>query len=59
MALLSESDRDVIIKRDYYQMKHRDIALQLGIDESAAQNRYHRAMIRLRGHLRPFVGDGA
>jgi RNA polymerase sigma-70 factor (ECF subfamily) len=43
--------RAVIVLRDIYDLSHDDIAAELGISESAAKVRLHRARRRLRGDL--------
>ena len=48
IAELSEDDRAVIILRDIEGLSTRDTATVLGISESAAKVRLHRAHARLR-----------
>ncbi|MFV0258960.1 MAG: RNA polymerase sigma factor [Acidimicrobiales bacterium] len=48
--------RSVVVLRDIYDLPHEAIAEQLGISESAAKVRLHRARKRLRERLYP-LGD--
>ena len=48
---LPEKLRSVIVLRDIYDQSHDAIARQLGISESAAKVRLHRARQKLREHL--------
>jgi RNA polymerase sigma-70 factor (ECF subfamily) len=48
--------RAVVVLRDIYDLSHQTIAEQLGISESAAKVRLHRARKRLRERLYP-LGD--
>ncbi len=50
--------RAVVVLRDIYDLPHEDIAAELGITESAAKVRLHRARKRLRERLYPLAGDG-
>lgn len=43
--------RAVVVLRDVYDLSHEDIAAELGISESAAKVRLHRARHKLRDHL--------
>ena len=43
--------RSVVILRDVYDLPHETIAAELGISESAAKVRLHRARNRLRDQL--------
>jgi RNA polymerase sigma-70 factor, ECF subfamily len=43
--------RAVVVLRDVYDLSHEDIAAELGISESAAKVRLHRARHKLRVHL--------
>ena len=43
----------VVVLRDIYDLPHEDIATELGISESAAKVRLHRARKRLREKLYP------
>jgi len=45
--------RLVVVLRDVYDMSHRDIAKELGISQTAAKVRLHRARRRLRERLFP------
>lgn len=49
--------RTVIVLRDIYDLPHEAIADELGISESAAKVRLHRARKRLREHLYPLSED--
>ncbi len=49
--------RSVIVLRDIYDLPHEAIAAELGISESAAKVRLHRARKRLRERLYPLHGD--
>jgi RNA polymerase sigma-70 factor (ECF subfamily) len=50
--------RAVVVLRDLYDLNHGEIAEQLGISESAAKVRLHRARRRLRSQVFPLAGDG-
>jgi RNA polymerase sigma-70 factor (ECF subfamily) len=50
--------RAVVVLRDIYDLPHEAIAAELGISESAAKVRLHRARRKLRERLYPLVGDG-
>jgi RNA polymerase sigma-70 factor (ECF subfamily) len=61
---LSEALRDlppklraVIVLRDIYDLPHEDIAAELGISESAAKVRLHRARRKLRERVFPLRGE--
>jgi RNA polymerase sigma-70 factor (ECF subfamily) len=45
--------RAVVVLRDIYDLRHEDIAAELGITETAAKVRLHRARARLRERLFP------
>src|SRR5215207_626535 len=45
--------RSVVVLRDVYDLSHESIAAELGISESAAKVRLHRARHKLREHLFP------
>ena len=45
--------RAVVVLRDIYDMPHEEIAANLGISESAAKVRLHRARRKLREHVFP------
>jgi RNA polymerase sigma-70 factor (ECF subfamily) len=47
----------VVVLRDIYDLPHESIAAELGISESAAKVRLHRARRRLREHLFPLPGE--
>jgi RNA polymerase sigma-70 factor (ECF subfamily) len=49
--------RAVVVLRDIYDLSHAEIAEQLGISESAAKVRLHRARRRLRTQVFPLAGD--
>ena len=49
--------RAVVVLRDIYDLPHEAIAAELGISESAAKVRLHRARRKLRERLYPLVGD--
>jgi len=50
--------RAVVVLRDMYDLNHAEIAEQLGISESAAKVRLHRARRRLRTVVFPLPGEG-
>ena len=49
--------RSVIVLRDIYDLPHEAIASELGITESAAKVRLHRARRKLREQLFPLPGE--
>lgn len=49
--------RAVVVLRDVYDLPHEDIAAELGISETAAKVRLHRARKQLRERLFPMRGD--
>lgn len=51
--------RAVVVLRDVYDLPHEAIAAELGISESAAKVRLHRARRQLRGELFPLPGEEA
>jgi RNA polymerase sigma-70 factor, ECF subfamily len=51
--------RAVVVLRDIYDLPHEAIAAELGISESAAKVRLHRARRKLRELLYPLAGDRA
>jgi RNA polymerase sigma-70 factor, ECF subfamily len=51
--------RSVIVLRDVYDLPHEAIATELGISESAAKVRLHRARRQLRERLFPLPGEEA
>jgi RNA polymerase sigma-70 factor (ECF subfamily) len=51
--------RAVVVLRDVYDLSHEAIAAELGISESAAKVRLHRARKKLREHLFPMPGEPA
>ncbi len=51
--------RAVVVLRDIYDLNHAEIADQLGISESAAKVRLHRARRKLRTQLFPLPGEEA
>ena len=50
--------RAVVVLRDVYDLPHEAIAAELGISESAAKVRLHRARKKLRENLFPLRGQG-
>ena len=56
---LPEAMRMVIVLRDVYDLPHEAIAKELGISQTAAKVRLHRARRRLREQLFPPVGAAA
>jgi RNA polymerase sigma-70 factor (ECF subfamily) len=53
LADLSPSLRAVVVLRDVYDLPHGDIARELGISETAAKVRLHRARLQLKERLFP------
>jgi RNA polymerase sigma-70 factor (ECF subfamily) len=53
---LEELDREVLALRHFEQLSNAEIALVLGIQESAASKRYIRALERLKDQLRKLPG---
>lgn len=51
--------RAVVVLRDVYELPHEAIAEELGISETAAKVRLHRARHRLRGELFPELDEVA
>jgi RNA polymerase sigma-70 factor (ECF subfamily) len=49
--------RAVVVLRDIYDLPHESIAAELGISESAAKVRLHRARRKLRERLFPLPGE--
>lgn len=49
--------RAVVVLRDIYELNHAEIADQLGISESAAKVRLHRARRKLRTQVFPLPGE--
>jgi RNA polymerase sigma-70 factor (ECF subfamily) len=49
--------RAVVVLRDIYDLSHAEIADELGISESAAKVRLHRARRRLRTQVFPLAGE--
>lgn len=49
--------RSVVVLRDVYDLSHEAIAVELGISESAAKVRLHRARRQLRERLFPLPGE--
>ncbi len=58
LAQLPPRLRAVVILRDIYDLPHESIAAELGISESAAKVRLHRARKKLREDLFPLPTDG-
>jgi len=62
LAELSPKLRAVVVLRDVYELPHEDIAAELGISETAAKVRLHRARRQLKERLYPrrdTADDGA
>ncbi|CAN5824114.1 RNA polymerase sigma factor RpoE [soil metagenome] len=57
LAELPPRLRAVIVLRDIYDLPHEAIATELGITETAAKVRLHRARARLRERLYPLPGE--
>jgi RNA polymerase sigma-70 factor, ECF subfamily len=57
LAELPPRLRSVVVLRDIYDLPHESIAAELGISESAAKVRLHRARRKLRDQLFPARGD--
>ena len=57
LAALPHRLRAVVVLRDVYDLPHEAIAAQLGISESAAKVRLHRARRKLREQLYPLGPD--
>jgi RNA polymerase sigma-70 factor (ECF subfamily) len=57
LAELPEKLRLVVVLRDVYDLPHEAIAQELGITETAAKVRLHRARKKLRAVLFPQLGD--
>lgn len=51
MAQLRDRDRDAIVLRYFQNRSLREVGAALGVDESAAQKRVSRALIRLQGYF--------
>ena len=56
---LSPKLRAVVLLRDVYELPHEDIAAELGISQTAAKVRLHRARIQLKERLFPTRSDAA
>jgi RNA polymerase sigma-70 factor (ECF subfamily) len=56
LAELPDQMRMVVVLRDVYDLPHEDIARELGISQTAAKVRLHRARRRLREQLFPQAG---
>lgn len=59
IAQLPPRLRAVVVLRDIYDLSHGEIAQQLGISESAAKVRLHRARRKLRIQVFPLPGETA
>lgn len=59
VAALPPRLRAVVVLRDIYDMSHAEVAEELGISESAAKVRLHRARRRLRSEVFPLKIEGA
>jgi RNA polymerase sigma-70 factor (ECF subfamily) len=57
LAELPPRLRSVVVLRDIYDLPHEAIAAELGISESAAKVRLHRARRKLRAQVFPGRGD--
>ena len=57
VALLPPKLRAVVVLRDMYDLPHEQIAQELGISETAAKVRLHRARRQLREKLFPLRGE--
>ena len=57
LATLPPKLRAVVVLRDVYDLPHEAIAAELGISESAAKVRLHRARRKLRETLYPLRGE--
>lgn len=57
LAQLSPKLRAVVLLRDVYELPHEDIAAELGISETAAKVRLHRARLQLKELLFPRPGE--
>ena len=57
IAQLPPRLRAVVVLRDIYDLSHAEIADELGISESAAKVRLHRARRRLRTQVFPLAGE--
>lgn len=57
IAQLPPRLRAVVVLRDIYDLSHAEIAEHLGISESAAKVRLHRARRRLRTQVFPLAGE--
>lgn len=57
LAELPPRLRAVVVLRDVYDLSHEAIATELGITESAAKVRLHRARRKLRERLYPIPGE--
>ena len=54
---LPDTLRAVVVLRDIYDLPHEDIARELGISETTAKVRLHRARKKLRERLYPLRGE--
>lgn len=57
LSELSPKLRSVVLLRDVYELPHEDIAAELGISETAAKVRLHRARLQLKERLFPRRGE--
>jgi RNA polymerase sigma-70 factor (ECF subfamily) len=53
---MDPNDREMLVMRHFEELTNREAALSLGISESAACNRYVRALGRLKQVLRQMPG---
>ncbi|MDP6446719.1 MAG: sigma-70 family RNA polymerase sigma factor [Pirellulaceae bacterium] len=51
LAFIPEGDREILFMRHYENMSNREVAFELGVNESAASKRYVRALTKLRSQL--------
>ncbi len=52
---LSESDRELIVRRGLEEESYEDLSVALGADAATLRVRFHRAILRLKGHLHPEI----
>ena len=49
---LDDDERQIVVMKLDAKMKHKDIALILGLSEDASQKRYRRALEKLKAYYR-------
>ena len=49
---MDEADREILALRNFEQLSNAEVALELGIETSAASKRYMRALARLQKILK-------